>query len=144
MKNNLICAALFIVMLTGCSKENIQADGLNGSWTLFSYSNIVGQYHCEYESKDIVWEFENDKLDIEGRLVDPRAFVPCYEVSKEFLNNGLSFEIEKVDSFEYLRIPDMNLEAKILKSDNELILEVITSTDFKPAFDGVKVLFNRI
>lgn len=129
---------LITILLSSCDKEDVE-----DQWTLVSYANIAGEIHCTYQPGDIIWNFHNDILEVDGRLVTPWAFVPCYEIDEFDYQKEFAYTIDDSEEVKILNIDGLGLEAKIT-IDDELVIEIISSTeDFRPITSGVKVYFEK-
>ncbi len=145
MKNTILIFILTCIGVLSCKTENpIEGNlpNLNNQWSLINYANINGEVRCEFEPGQIIWDFRGDILHIKGRLVTPWAFVPCYEVDSAYTNE-VEYTIKQENNEKIITITDLGLVAKISEEDN-LIIEIISSTTFRPQTAGVKVFFERI
>ena len=139
---SIILLTLFIPFgFIGCTKKGIDVE-LEESWTLFGYENIEGQVNCQYDVGDVVWLFEDNNLKINGRLISPLELVPCYKVEPTYTKN-LEFSIIESDEERIIDIEELNLRAKI-HLDEDLIIEVISSSDFYPSREGARIIFKKL
>ena len=141
--NNQLLLILFLALgITSCIKQDSVTENLNSQWTLVKYSNILGQFNCQYYEGDITWSFEDDKVKINGQLITPWELTPCYVVDSTYTED-LTFVITESDNEDIIYIEDLDLEAK-LNIEEELVIEIISSSGFVPSTEGVKVFFKRI
>lgn len=144
MNNRLLVVLLLALGLSNCTKENNQHENLNFEWTLVEYSNIQGEVYCTYDEGDVIWNFEGDKLSINGRLITPFEFTPCYKIDPNEYEQEFTFVIDESNTEDTIFIEDLNLTAKITVGEENLVLEIISSTEFKPSTNGVKVFYKKI
>lgn len=142
MKIRLLILLLFAFGISSCSKENKLNEKFSGQWTLVEYANILGQVHCRFDEGAITWNFEDGKLKIYGRLISPRGYKPCYIIDNIY-NEELNYVMKESDSGDIIYIEDLDLMAKI-SFDEELIIEIISTSTFRPSTEGVKVFFKKI
>ncbi len=74
-------------------------------------------------------------------MVPPWAFTPCYEVDTTYMEL-MKYEREESGDLEIIKIDEIGLEA-ILMIDDQLILEVVSSTQFEPSREGTRVVFEK-
>lgn len=144
MNNRLLVILLLAFGLSNCTKENTQNENLNIQWTLVEYANIQGEVYCTYDEGDVIWSFEGDKLRIDGRLITPFEFTPCYKIDPNEYAQEFTFVIDESNTEDIIFIEDLNLTAKITIEEEDLVLEIISSIEFKPSTKGVKVFFKKI
>ena len=144
MRTNNLLLPFLMLMLFSCSQDDLPIHNLSGSWTLSKYSNIAGEFYCEFEPGDIVWNFGTEGVTLRGRLIAPMELVPCYVVQRNYYELGLDYQITDEGSFTRLTIPDVSFEAMVHQAEKSLVLEVISSPELKPSREGIQVVFDKL